>query len=416
MKRTRFGGKVRADAKSGRDQYRQAGAFLERNAPFDHNVRLPEQKRGVAIALYNKLFSATVKIENQWTVNTEVLLANLIINSRRAVSVSLNPNTYCHPYQRTTALMIKIIKAMNEEGYIELKKGYKGEKTSRMSRIYATDKFLRFCPLYPDTVIYDPVTLVVLRDEHGREIPFKHTAKTLRVNTVLTRANRVNAAADIMYQRERITAYLLAVYKCSFDLYGRLHTRGFRHLQGYKEGERAEITINGEAVVELDFAALHPNLLYAAEGLQYAGDPYAAVDPRPEARAFLKRCLLAMLNAKDQTQALRATNYVFYQDPAEKQRLNAIGITTAKPFIEKFKQAHPPIAHYFCAGKETGLRVMNRDARIALDVVDHFARQGKVVLAVHDSFIVQRKYRDELERVMHEKYMKHTGGFTIRVK
>lgn len=416
MKRTKFAGKVGNVAKGERQQYRQGGAFLERNAPFDHNLRLPAGERPKALQLYNALFKRAAKKETPWTVNIEVLLANLIINRRRSVAVSLNPNTYRHPYRRTTALMIKIINTMASQGYIEINKGYRGEKTSRMSRVHATGKLLEFCPLYPDTVIYDPVTLVVLRDEHGREIPFTHTAKTLRVNTILTRANKVNAAADIMYQKEKITAYLLAVYKRRFDLYGRLHTRGFRHLQGYAEGERAEITVNGEAVVELDFAALHPNLLYAAEGIQYAGDPYAAVDSRPEARAFLKRCLLAMLNAKDQTQALRAANYVFYQDPAEKQRLNAIGITSAKPFIEKFKQAHQPISHYFCAGRETGLRVMNRDARIALDVVDHFARQSKVVLAVHDSFIVQGRYRAELEQVMHEKYMKHTGGFTIKVK
>jgi len=34
-------------------------------------------------------------------------------------------------------------------------------------------------------------------------------------------------------------------------------------------------------------------------------------------------------------------------------------------------EAHKPISHYFCKGKDTGMRIMNKDAKIALDIVNH---------------------------------------------
>ena len=199
-------------------------------------------------------------------------------------------------------------------------------------------------------------------------------------------------------------------------MYGRLHTRGYRHYQGLNEEERAEITINGDPVVELDYSGMHPHLLYAKEGIQFFGDPYAIVDHQLEARPFLKQILLCLLNSKDELTAERAGNYWLARNHKERNALYDIGITRARPIIDAFKQVHKPIAHHFCNGKKTGMRIMNLDAKIALDVVDHFAKQEIPILAIHDSFIVQEQYKDELKRTMQRIYRKHTKGFRIPVK
>jgi len=59
---------------------------------------------------------------------------------------------------------------------------------------------------------------------------------------------------------------------------------------------------------------------------------------------------------------------------------------------------------------------MNLDSRIALDVLDHFAKQNIPILAIHDSFIVQDKYKNELWQIMENTYEKHTDGFTCKIK
>jgi len=211
-----------------------------------------------------------------------------------------------------------------------------------------------------------------------------------------------------------------------------LHTRGFQHYQGLGEQERAEITINGEPIIELDFSGLHPHLLYAKEGIQFSGDPYSLVFNNPRFRSFLKEALLSLLNAtgiwvqnkktktkwfvKAENVAQAGINQRMGYDINLKQDLISNGISNAKDVIDTFKKAHKPIAHYFCCDNEIGLKIMNLDAQIALDIVDHFAKQGIPILAVHDSFIVQHKHKDELELTMNDVYQKHTGGFRCPIK
>ena len=76
--------------------------------------------------------------------------------------------------------------------------------------------------------------------------------------------------------------------------------------------------------------------------------------------------------------------------------------------MQAFFDVHKSIAHYFCNGKESGLRIVNKDSKIALDIINHFVKQGRPILCIHDSFIVEQKYKNELKNVMKKTYTKHT--------
>lgn len=93
-----------------------------------------------------------------------------------------------------------------------------------------------------------------------------------------------------------------------------------------------------------------------------------------------------------------------------------MGITKIKPLIEKIREVHLPISHYFCCSDSTGLRVMNQEARIALDIVYYFALKQIPILAIHDSFIVQTQYEQELYSIMQNVYSMHTKGFRIKIR
>ena len=293
-------------------------------------------------------------------------------------------------------------------------RGIISRRRSRLTRIGATDKLLKYCPVLPSNVISSPSELVELRDGNGKLLEYKDTAETWRIRAVLTRANKVNGETDIRYSNQRINASLFAIFVERFTWYGRLHTRGFRHVQGFSNEERREITINNIPVVELDYCGLHPHLLYASIGKQCRGDPYSVVDPRPEARPFLKQILLCMLNAKDELSAERGANS-WLRNGENREQLHNIGIYRVKPLMDAFREVHKPIADYFSRGKDSGMKLMNKDSKIALDVVNYFAKQNIPILSVHDSFIVQEQYREELHRVMLTVYKKHTG-FAIKIK
>ena len=103
----------------------------------------------------------------------------------------------------------------------------------------------------------------------------------------------------------------------------------------------------------------------------------------------------------------------------EKQKIREkifdLGVTKASPFMDKFLEVHKPISKYLCSEGNTGLKLMYKDAKIAVDVINHFVKQNIPILCMHDSFIIEEKYKDELMEVMLKTYQKHIG-YMIRVE
>jgi len=401
--------------------------WLNKAKIYRQGAYLSEAYKRVARQIFNELDIKGYKVDQKFK-DFEILLANLLsvrldkrpMEPERPISVSLDRNNWQKTrYSQASYSTTNLIQILKSRGLIEMANGFRKEKNSKNTRIWPTSLLLEYFQLMPQGVLYKPVELVELRDDQGKLKDYKDTARTRRIRSILSKANAVNDGANITYDGQVLSVHLKAIFKNKLTLYGRLHTSGFRHYrhyQGLDEEERAEIMINGEPVVELDFSGLHPRLLYAKEGIQFNDDPYAVVENNPIARPYLKQILLALLNAKDETAAERAGNYILKNDHKLRKKLQKIGITRARPMIKGFKKAHSPIAHYFCSGKETGMKIMNKDSQIALYVIKHFASQKKPILAVHDSFIVQKKYRDELYEVMDEAYRRHTGGFTCLIK
>jgi hypothetical protein len=409
-------GAVLADAKKRREEYEASNAFIQNNVAFDPGFYLDKEYKDIAARLFNDLLLGQQGYKMQQKLfDFEILISNLL-KQRKAISISLNRNNWKQTkHNKISYFIIELIRILKEKDLLGINPGYYTPHESRFTRIRATDKLLSYFPKTPSGVLWAPVQLVELRDGEDKLKDYKDTAETWRIRSILQRINEVNSKVDIRYHKHKLNAFLVAIFIERFTWYGRLHTRGFMHYQGLSKEERKDITINGDQTIELDYSGLHPNLLYAWEGIKRLEDPYSVVDKRPEARDFLKHMLICMINSKDKATAEKAANYWLLQHHTEREQLKEIGITCARPFIDKFFEVHQRIAHYFCKGKDTGMQIMNKDSKIALDIVDHFAKKNIPILAIHDSFIVQKQYRTELYEVMQNTYQNHTG-FRIRIK
>jgi hypothetical protein len=429
-----FSGKIAKKAHQELEEYRGSDAWLQDTfIPYRHGGRLPESSREKVQEIFHLLVDNHGYNVEQKLRDFESLLANLVsTRGRKPIAISLNRNDWVsNRYTLGSYYTIELIHILSNAGFIHMKTGYYTKEESRKTRIWITQKFLDYLDLSHDSVQWEPTELVVLRDENGKLKEYTDTRKTRRIRSILQRVNTVNNDAIILTSRYSLHPYLVAIFIRKFTLYGRLHTRGYRHYQSLPNTARQEITINGDPIVELDYSGLHPRLLYAAEGIQFDDDPYTVVFDNRELRKFLKKSLLSLLNAEGKYVNTRGDNQTWktayqlaeaginqrmglYRTAAD--RLREIGIHKASQVIDAFSRAHEPIAHHFCNGKDTGLRVMNKDARIALQVVDYFSEQGIPVLAIHDSFIVQEQYRDELYEIMDKSYREITGGFTCPIK
>lgn len=254
-----------------------------------------------------------------------------------------------------------------------------------------------------------------MRDRNRKLKDYRDTSRTTKIRSILEKVNDVNKSALIKFHDRTLNTFLISIFNRKFTLYGRLHTRGLYHYQGFSSEEREEITINGNKVVELDYSGLHPRLLYASIEIQFDDDPYSIVDDRPEVRPFLKILLLCMING-NQITAEKAANYWLYENHRQREMLNKLGITKTRNIMRRFDSVHRPISHLLCTGKDTGLKIMNKDSKIALDVLSHFANKGIPILAIHDSFIVEKRYKTELKNIMSNIYQNNTGGFMCKIK
>ncbi|PKL22550.1 MAG: hypothetical protein CVV48_01815 [Spirochaetae bacterium HGW-Spirochaetae-4] len=413
--KTDIGECVGTNARKKSEEFRRTGAWLNRAVFFRHDYRLPENGLETFQVVFQRCGIANRK-EN-W-VSFEILIANLIANRlRRPVKISLNRNAWKkNRYKVVGPQVIKIVYNLSEYGYIHLIKGFRTEEKAYLSRIWPTKALLEYFPERNKNVRYAPVELVELRGDNKQLLNYDDTAQTRRIRKILHKVMEVNQDAEIRFDDFSLSGTLVAIFKRKFTLYGRLHTRGLHQYQGLSGEERKEITIDGEPTVELDFRGLHPHLLYTRVGIQYDGDPYSVVDQCEIVRLFLKQILLTLINSIDEKTAVKAANYWLYKNYDYYLRLKRLGITCARPFIEKFIKTHEPISQFFCNGNENGLRIMNLDSKIALDVINHFVQQRIPILAIHDSFIVQKRYEAELYLTMKVAYRKHTGGFNIGIK
>ncbi len=225
----------------------------------------------------------------------------------------------------------------------------------------------------------------------------------------------------------RLETRLACVYTGDFEHGGRLYTRDVDGYQFEKEEDRACIHIDGEPTVELDFSGLHPRLLYSWEGIQYPADsdPYV-VNGDVGLRDVYKNVFTALINSEPkrsrktgrlltgEQRAVAEVNKFLFDHRKHYLRVRRRGLNVKNDLVPAFVAAHPAIAKYFHT--DAGMRAQNQDAKIALEVIEHFAADNVPILAIHDSFIVARQYERRLYKAMRLAYSRQTGGFTCPIK
>ena len=180
----------------------------------------------------------------------------------------------------------------------------------------------------------------------------------------------------------------------------------------FKEKERKELKIDGRRVVEIDYVALHIMMLYHHLGIDYQDDPYKVVSSVEYMRTPIKRMMQMMINAKTYYRAEGAFKKWLIDEPEYIDLLYQDDID-GKQLMEMISNSHPKISEYFYSGIGTELQF--KDSCIAENIMKYFMKNSEACLPVHDSFIVDIKYKDELLGVMQEEYKK-VMGFKGRVK
>lgn len=366
------------------------------------------------------------------------LLANYKTDPELYTAVQLSPNKYkansrynkLHISRKTIDVVHRLIKV----GLIGIKNGWEDPESKKryMSRIWPTDALIQIFEdgelelnhvgMHPDR------ETIILKDEEKHLIEYDDTDETRCMRENLKRYNDLLAETDICIPQLN-ESYIELPKKAhriyiSTDHYIR---RVFNNIRWDHGGRfyggfwqripsefRKKIHINGQPTIELDYSGLHIVLLYRLEGIDYwkeiNRDPYQ-IQTNEWDRWFIKTFLLTAINAKDETSSFKAMRqahndeYGFYPSIKDWQ---------FRRLLNLIRNQHKPIDHKLCSG--AGLELMNLDSRITEYIVMKFTQSGIPILTIHDSYIVQYRYEDDLRILMQEAINKFIGTTTILIK
>lgn len=292
-------------------------------------------------------------------------------------------------------IFIFCVDFLTAKKYIAEKKGYKafGDNTKgKTSKYWALPiLYSQFNTLDFSDIFTAKEKEIIMKDQNKNRVNFKGNSETKILRNKLQLTNELYQQFDFrtVLNSDRTTTRLFprltAIYNnCSFSDGGRLYCLPYRGInyQQLNKQERSKIRINLADTVELDFSTLHLSMLYAQRNIELLSDPYS-FDCN---RNIAKKTILVLINADTELSARKAL---------EKQFENTIDF---KPIIAAAKQYHTPIAD--CFGSGIGIKLQNYDARIAVNVVSHFTAKGVPCLPIHDSFIVDKRYKEQLKDVM----------------
>ncbi len=244
------------------------------------------------------------------------------------------------------------------------------------------------------------VEVIRLRDEDGDLIDYVDTERTHRERRFLRAFNEALHESTLDFHsnwpgtndvsvagchRNRIRLrFLYRVFNVSWTRGGRFYGGWW---QGLPRDARRWLVLDGEPTVELDYAQIHPRLLYKSTGQSLDGDAYDVPGWR---RPIVKIAFNILLNAMNIGSALGAIQHGCDMSCEEAARL-----------IDAIKIRHDKVRGLFHSG--IGLKLQSEDARMAKVVMNRLLLKAAVgVYPIHDSFIVASRQEGMLREAMAE--------------
>lgn len=423
---------------------------------FDHALKIAthvqaNHLRSLQKKLYNDIFMSGEgrrhRNRQQRLDTIEAFLANLAASCTTAKE---GPTPIAIPmtYERWVNSRFQfshindVFRHLQKEGLLRITVGYydRQKKHGRCTRILPSEKMVGILQGTVGNVSKLawtlPEAVVIMKDQSGKAFTnYKKTVAVRKLIKSVEQINQKNASHDILYHDQQtqstspVNPYVYAVFNNdSWESAGRFYGGIGSHIHMSKS-ERQYITIDGDYCIEMDYRSIHVMLAYAKAGYDYVGnDPYACIYPKAELRPVLKHILLCLLNNDcSEKQFISQTKFtLFYRHYGINRHDNPIAYEVARTecyqnkmlmarhnltvekVVARFKEAHYPIAEFFHTG--TWREMHNIDSKIALQVMLAMTRRHKTAcLPIHDSFLVNWKFRDVLHDEMKRAFAKITS-------
>ena len=364
------------------------------------------------------------------------LYRNYLDDKTRYVAIYLGKNYYDNLESRYNKLfisriMIDIVHALNELGFIQLTIGTYFPKDRKVTRIIGTNKLFKLFTQHQFSAEMIQTSrekeLIVMRDiVDGKkvDISYEDTPSTNQWRDDLKKYNDLLAKTYIdipVFSEKGIVLPSKGnknqTYTFSLNQSDKVVQRIFNN-NSWEDGGRfyggwwqripsdyrGGIHFSTMPTSELDFSGLHINLIYLLCKKDFLkSDPYDiyGIGIKGLNRQIVKIILLHIINAKSRESAVKSITMRINFDTTLYEYVSQNNLDYIS-FIDEILINHKPIKKYFFSGQ--GIKLQNFDAMMAEKVINHFTNLDIPVLCIHDSFLIAADKTKDLNQVMTEKY------------
>jgi hypothetical protein len=167
------------------------------------------------------------------------------------------------------------------------------------------------------------------------------------------------------------------------------------------------VLLNGEEVVEKDYSAVVPRLLYGMAGVSVPSpllnDLYR-IPGFERSRPGIKKLFNALLF--DTPKTVRKGFPADSKQLFDREELSKVGGMVG-PVIEAIKSAHSPVAEHFGTG--IGHRLMFMESQVLVAVLLELQHRNATALPIHDAVLTSQRDDSVVERVMLETFERMSG-------
>lgn len=388
----------------------------------------------------------------------------LIVNTARAIKYRAKglavPRDFApykaNPQKISHKRMVKLVDTLESLGYIDI---YTGGIVDwhKMLTVGSANTFNQsWIDLFIGVDVqdeedsFDPV--IVKDRESGEVKSTRGQAGVKFIREYLTKFNLILQGTEFSSpDSEHPVQQYKRVFSDNMKSGGR-HYNSCGGLQTMSGDDRLKLKINGEAVSELDFKAMHVSLLYEEELVtnkdvveswisdEWGGEykpynvemPFLEVDQdavnyfrskygkgkHDPIRNLAKHALMVSLNAQNYRSAFQQVTREVVSDQKRigtdtEDQCKFYGIKVGNSFpghtVCQAVQLHnKPIAEHFFS--DQGIRLQYLDSEIMACVINRLICEDEPLLPEHDSVIVRQSIKEKVKEYMHEAYLEVMGS------
>lgn len=269
-------------------------------------------------------------------------------------------------------------------------------------------------------------SVLEVRDSKGRIVAKRLPERQKELVRLLTKFNYKLIGSELKIEDNKYSVQVKKIYNnSSFSEGGRIYMSGVGLNDMINKDKRVNLEINGEPTVECDYGQLWPRIAADLIGVTLDRDfdvyGISISGYKPEViRNLAKVGLMCLFNCKNEEAAtfalIREMNQPWLKECIAEAKKEGLwpDFPIAKRVIDALLERNEYVQTYFFS--DSAMDLMAIESTMMDYIIEKVLSDEQIMIPIHDSVIVQEKYKDKAVQIMQRAYDVVVGGNNCLIK